>query len=102
MEYCKSIEKFNGVDIGYHESNLEPLNGKGRVGASGIDKTFTLYQLIELAYEIKANIIIKGGPNAKWYLKYFPKDQIQIKINKQKWRDTSRATMWVIEWDIEP
>ena len=57
---------------------------------------------LELAYEIKANIIIKGGPNAKWYLKYFPKDQIQIKINKQKWRDTNRATMWVIEWDIEP
>ena len=62
MEHFKSIQRRDSTDVGYHESNLEPLNGVGRVGRSGIDKTFKLHQVIELAYEIKANIIIKAGP----------------------------------------
>ena len=56
---------------------------------------------MEIAYKMdeKPNIIIKGGKNAKWYLKSFPKDVIEEKIEKQKWRDTRRVTMYIIEWD---
>ena len=99
MEHVVSLKKYCGVDVGYHSSNLEPLNSKGRVGKSGIDKTYTLEQVIQLAYEVEANIIVKGGPNAKWYLKRFLLEDIDNEIKKQKWRDTSRATMWVIDWD---
>ena len=55
-----------------------------------------------IAYKLDArpNIIIKAGINAKWYLKYFPKEKIQIEVDKQKkFRDISRCTMWIIEWD---
>jgi hypothetical protein len=99
MDHILNMNKMYGVGVGYHSSNLEPLDGKGRVGKYGIDKDYTLEQVMELAYEIKANIIVKAGPRAKWYLKRFDKDSIDDEIRKQKWRDTSRSTMWVVEWE---
>jgi len=102
MEHVQKYEKRQGVDIGYHSSNLHPADGKGRVGKSGINKNFTLDEMIAMAYTMveKPNIIIKAGPNAKWYLKSFPKDAIESGIEKQKWRDVSRSTMYIIEWDL--
>ena len=98
MEHFTSIQRRDSTDLGFISQDLEPLNGVGRVGRSGIDKTFKLHQVIELAYEIKANIIIKAGPNAKWYLKRCPIDKLEGEIAKQAWRNTKRSTMWVIEW----
>jgi len=99
MNNVLSIRKINNADIGYHQSNLEPLNGKHRVGKAGIDKNLTLEEVVELAYEIKANIIVKGGPNAKWYLKRFDESEIDEGIEKQKWRDLNKKTMWIIKWE---
>lgn len=102
MEHIIQLEKKLGKDVFYGEKyNLEPLNGVGRVGKSGIDKSFTLAQMITLAYEIKANIIVKGGQNAKWYLKRCNMEDIPIEMEKQKWRNTSRSVMWIIKWDVE-
>jgi hypothetical protein len=102
MEYIKKFEKRIGVDVGYHESNIFPPDRESCVGRNGIDKSLTLDRVIALAYKInpKPNIIIKAGPNAKWYLKRFPPDVIEREIEKQKWRDVSRCTMYIIEWDI--
>jgi hypothetical protein len=101
MENIRRVEKRIGVDVGYHESNLQPQNRDGCVGKSGIDKTYTLEQVIRKANDMnpRPNIIIKAGKNAKWYLKRFPNNEIDVEIEKQKWRDTSRATMWIVEWD---
>ena len=101
MEHVKIIERKQGVDIGYNSSNMHPVDREGCVGVFGIDKTFTFEMVLELAYKMpnKPNIIVKAGPNAKWYLKKFPKDTIEDEINKQAWRDTSRCTMYIIEWD---
>ena len=99
MENIKFMEKRLSVDVGYHHSNLDPLNNVGRVGKNGIDKNYTLEQMINLAYGIKANIIVKAGKNAKWYLKRFDIKNIENEIQKQSWRDTSRCTMWIIHWD---
>lgn len=101
MEHIKQITKRVGADVGYHSSNLHPANREGCVGKSGIDKNYTLGQVIELAYKMdeKPNIIIKAGPNAKWYLKRFSLDSINEEIERQQWRDLSRSTMYVIEWD---
>ena len=102
MEHIQTIERRNGVDAGYHNSNIHPINREGCVGASGINKSFTFEMVLELAYKIdnKPNIIIKAGPNAKWYLKRFKKDTLDDEIEKQKkFRDTSRYTMYIIEWD---
>ena len=101
MEHITMMEKRIGVDVGYHSSNIHPADREGCVGKNGIDKSFTLEKLVELAYnmENKPNIIIKAGPNAKWYLKRFSKDSIENEIQKQSWRNTSRCTMYIIEWD---
>jgi hypothetical protein len=101
MEKVKLIEKRNGVDIGYHSSNIHPIDREGCVGTRGIDKTYTFEMVLEIAYKMenRPNIIIKAGPNAKWYLKYFQKDIIEDEIKKQNWRDTSRCIMYIIEWD---
>ena len=102
MEHVKQFQKRQGVDVGYNSSNLHPVNGEGRVGVSGINKDYTLVQMIDLAYRMdqKPNILIKAGPNAKWYIKKFDPSVIEEEIEKQQsWRDVSRCTMYVIEWD---
>ena len=101
MQYIKTIERRTGVDVGYHSSNIHPIDKEGCVGQLGIDKSYTFEMVLELAYkmESKPNIIIKAGKNAKWYLKYFQKDTIEDEIRKQKWRDTSRCMMYIIDWE---
>lgn len=99
MENLKSIKKISGVDVGYHLSVIDPVDRKGCIGKRGIDKNYKLVDIIKLAKEAKANIIVKGGKNAKWYLKNFPLDKIEEEIDKQRWRDTSRYSMWILEWD---
>jgi len=105
MVYFKNIEKRNGCDIGWHDKNLHPENGKGRVGKSGLDKTLQLNEILEIAYGMnnpRPNIIIKAGKNAKWYLKYCPIDKLDEEIKKANWngkRDNSRVTMYIITWE---
>jgi hypothetical protein len=103
MEHISSIQKIIGADVGFHESNVHPVSGEGCVGKSGLDKTLSLERILQIAYNIdqKPNIIIKPGPRSKWYLKRCPKHFIDLAIEKQKsWRDLSRYTMWIIDWDI--
>ncbi len=102
MEHIKQFQKRTGCDVGYHSSNLHPADGQGRVGKEGIDKNLSLVQVIELAYKMeeKPNILIKAGQNAKWYIKKFDPAIIEEEIKKQaSWRDVSRSTMYIIEWD---
>ena len=101
MEHIQKMEKRKGVDIGYHNSVIYPNDCKYCVGKRGIDKSLSLEQIIQIAYQMvpKPNIIIKAGVNAKWYLKMFPKEIIESEIEKQSWRDVSRCTMYIIEWE---
>lgn len=101
MEHIKAIERRTGVDVGYKGSDIHPTDREGCVGASGINKSYTFDMVLELAYRMdnRPNIIIKAGKNAKWYLKNFQKDVIEDEIKKQKWRNTSRCTMYIIDWE---
>ena len=101
MEHSKNIKIIKGVDVGYNSSNIQPIDREGWVGSRGIDKSFTFEMVMKIAYKIdnKPNIIIKAGPNAKWYLKRFQKDKINEEIEKQKWRDTRRCIMYIIDWE---
>tara|TARA_A100001037_G_scaffold304412_1_gene341133 strand:+ start:1453 stop:1761 length:309 start_codon:yes stop_codon:yes gene_type:complete len=102
MEHFKNIEKRLGCDIGLINCDLHPEDGEGRVGKSGLDKTLKLNEILEIAYKMndpRPNIIIKGGKNAKWYLKYCRIDKLDKEIEKTKFRDTSRCTMFIITWD---
>ena len=100
MDHFKNIEKREGCDISYG-SSIEPIDREGCVGAAGIDKSYTLDMVINLAYKMddKPNIIIKAGKNAKWYMKKVPIDKIDEAIETQKWRDTTRCRMYIIVWD---
>ena len=100
MEYFKTIEKREGCDVGWHSSNIHPTDKEGCIGAAGIDSSYTLDMVMKLAYKMddKPNIIIKAGKNAKWYMKKLLVDEIDNAIEKQKWRDTRRYTMYIIVW----
>ena len=101
MEHLINLERFDGVDVGYHSSNIHPSNGEFCVGKAGLDKNLKLEEIIEIAYRIenRPNIIVKAGKNAKWYLKKIPREDIEVEIKNQQWRDTSRCKLYVIEWD---
>jgi hypothetical protein len=97
MDRIARFERREGVDIGYNRSAIE-LNRFGCVGKAGIDKHFTLEQVVPLAYEVRANIIVKSGKNAKWYLKQCNPSDIEESIRKQTWRNTKLYSMWIIDW----
>jgi len=102
MEHIRHFHKRIGCDVGYHNSNLHPADGIGRVGISGMDKHLTLVQMIEIAYKMeeKPNILIKAGVNAKWYIKKVNLEHLEDEIDKQrKWRDISKCIMYIIEWE---
>ena len=89
--------------------SLDPLrNGMGGVrldrystntfyGLNFTDSVDDVYKTRKL--DAKPNIIVKGGPNAKWYIKKFNPEVLNREIEKQSWRDTSRCTMYIIEWE---
>lgn len=60
MEHVKMIEIRKGVDVGYHSSNIDPIDREGCIGVSGIDKSFTFEMVLGIAYKMenKPNIII--------------------------------------------
>ena len=101
----KLMTKFEGADVGFHESPIHPADGsddaKKRVGKRGFDKTLSFEEMIGIASRIeeRPNVIVKAGKNAKWYLKRFPKETIYDEIEKQQWRPgVKNCTMWVVEW----
>ena len=101
MDLVKNIEKRTGVDIGYNSSCLQPKNQEGCVGKNGFDKSLSLDSLLIIAHGMKPrpNIAVKAGKNAKWYLKRCEINKIEHEIEKQKWRNTSRCTMFIITWE---
>jgi hypothetical protein len=101
MDQINNIEIRRGVAVGYHSSNIHPIDGYGCVGKQGIDKSFTIEMVLKIASKIdkKPNIIIKAGKNAKWYLKRLNNDLIDDAIINQQWRDTSRGVMYIIDWN---
>lgn len=89
-----------GCDVGW--PNIHPKDNEGCVGKGGIEKSYTLDEVIHLAKKMddKPNIIIKSGKNAKWYIKKGPVDKINDAIkNRQNWSGISRYTMYIIVWD---
>jgi hypothetical protein len=104
MDSVTKLYMYPGADVGYHESVIHPEDGTNdankRVGKRGFDKTLTLDDMINIASRMEdpPNIIVKGGKNAKWYLKRIPKEMIEFEINKQRWRSTDNCTMWAVEW----
>ena len=99
MEHFTNIEKRCGINIGRCDG-LHPSTYR-RVGKEGYDKNLKLIDMIEMAYTMdnpRPNIIIKAGKNAKWYLKYCIPDKIDEKIEKNKYRDCSRFSMYIITW----
>jgi hypothetical protein len=105
MEHFQKIKKRKGCDIGMmndlHPEHLA-ADEYPRKGKSGFDKKLKLEDIMDIAYRMnnpKPNIIIKAGNNAKWYLKYSPKEEIDERIEKTKFRDLRRCTMYIIDWE---
>ena len=107
MEHFKNIEKRNGCDFGMVDCDLHPNhlaeNEWPRVGKSGFDNNLRLNELMAIAYGMnnpKPNIIIKGGPRAKWYLKYSHIDELDEQIARYNFRPSQRnCTMYIITWE---
>ena len=101
MENIKNITSKEGVDVGYHSSNMHPKNGEGCKGKPGIDNGYTFEEVLKLAYnmEEKPNIIVKAGKNAKGCIKKIENDKIEEAMEKQRWRNTRNYKMYIIEWN---
>ena len=106
MEHVACIRPRKGCDVYWGKTYLlHPENREGCVGKAGIDKSYTLEKMVELAYkkEEKPNILVKAGEKAKWYIKKIePRDiesAIEIVANMKGMENSvKRYTMYIIEW----
>lgn len=100
MKDIKTLEIRKGVDVGFNNSNIIPINNENVTGKhGGIDKNLPLEKVKQIAQKNSANIIIKHG-KGMWYIKNFEKSTIDKEIEKtQKWRKTHTCIMWIIEWE---
>ena len=97
IENINYFEKRKGVDVGkIGSSNLSHPDFPD--SKKGYPKIMTLNEILNLAKILDANIIIKAGDNAKWYIKKVPKENIEEEIEKQKWRNTKTYTMYIVEF----
>jgi hypothetical protein len=63
-----------------------------RQGVEGYNKDTVLFKMIEYAHLVDANIIVKAGKNAKWYLKNCLIEELDEKIEHAKCKNGSRIT----------
>ena len=100
-ELLTRLEKRVGMTVGYNDqSSYDAAEHEGRVGQHGFDKNLSLDHVITIAsrMEVRPNVIVKAGENAKWYMFYILNEHIEAEIYKQRWRDTHNCTLWAIEW----
>ena len=83
MEFYKKCEQRVGCDISssHDIKNYECIDGSK--GKAGINKNYTLEQVMFIAYNHidKPNIITRKGVNSKWYLKKVPCNLIECEIS---------------------
>ena len=91
MNFVKKYQQICGADIQHKTGDIEPHNGEGRIGMSGIDKYLPIEVIIRIAHKTicdpncgNPNVIIKAGKNAKWYLKHCDAAKLPQEITK--WR----------------
>ena len=102
-ELVKKLERYEGIDIGWSVSNPErEYMGahEERRGKNGFNGELDLDQMLAISYtfEPRPNVIVKGGPNSKWYIKLIPINEVHD-FDKQKWRSgLKNALLWIIEW----
>ncbi len=99
MQHVQTIEKRIGWDV--ESPNIEPVNGEGCVGKGGIDKSYTLEMVIDLASKIpeKPNVIVRTGKKSKWYLKKIELNDIDRKRRPASWSNIENYTMYIIKWE---
>ena len=84
-----NIEKFENCNV-YHKQDFGEKYGYSR--------NLTLEEMISIAVENRCPIIVRGGNNAKWYLKGNNKteDVVREKISKNDLNKWKRRTLYFI------
>lgn len=84
-----NIEKFENCNV-YHKQDFGEKYGYSR--------NLTLEEMISIAVENRCPIIVRGGTNAKWYLKGNNKteDVVREKISKSDMNKWKRRTLYLI------
>lgn len=70
-------------------------------GKNGFDKNMSLDDVIEIIAKPKgANLIIKSGPRAKWYVKKVSPDEARRTITHRKkdYIEIKNSKCYVVEW----
>jgi hypothetical protein len=99
MDYSMSC--YNNVDLFKFKYDISRDNvpHKYCIGKGGFDKTLTIEEVIhEIAIPNGANVIVKGGKNAKWYVKNIPTELLDSSVrSKDKFYDVKKNyTSYVI------
>jgi hypothetical protein len=89
MEHIISSKKLLEADVSLNKNQ------------QSFDKNYTLDEMYQIMWlmEIRPNILVKSGKNAKWYVKWIDPTTIEYRIAKQKkFRNLKGYVMWIIEW----
>lgn len=98
------IETFKGIDVSTHgKYHVDLDNHPLREGKAGYDKTASFTEILQIALENHANIILKPSPTRKWYIKNIPLEIFEnMRINNfpnRRWRkDVYDGKLWYITY----
>ncbi len=88
-----SMKRFYGADCLMNKNDIEPL---------GYDGDISEEEMIALAIKLKTPVIVKGGYNAKWYLKgkNVPYDTLRQMIKESQGKERyERCYVILIKYD---
>lgn len=98
-----TVTCYNGCDIykSHHDVSRTDVPFQYCVGKNGFDKNMTLDDVIQLIAKPKgANLIVKSGPNAKWYVKKVDAEDARdiIKMGKKYYISIPSSKCYVVEY----
>lgn len=101
-----SVQCYSGCDIYKfkHDVSRDSIPEKYCVGKNGFDKNLSLDDVIEfIAKPKKANLIVKSGPNAKWYVKKVSVEDAKqtIKSGTKNYLSIDKSKCYVVSFEDE-
>jgi len=97
VKTSNKMMNYNGFNVEIFK-NSDILKGMNNIESHGYSRNMSLEEMIPIAIEYRCPVIVRGGTNAKWYLKCQGKTEgyVREKIGKcdsTKWK---RRTLYFI------
>ncbi len=80
----------------YHNRNA--FNASNYIYPKGIEKTYTLLEVVKIAMKHGATAVCKPSPNSKWYLRNQSVEKLMNSLDNPKNKDWPGMEFYIIQY----